>query len=88
MGRVKVTERYPPLMRSDWVTTRDGGLGSVIRIAKDGAWADVRWRDPSMHPPEWSKRMPRRALIIKTTIQLPGGVTITDVHRAQELGHE
>lgn len=73
------------LWRSDWVTTKEGGLGSVIRIARDGTWADVRWRDPDMDPQEWSKRMPIASLFVVLTLPMPGGTTVTDTVREESL---
>ena len=71
--------------RADWVTTAHGGRGIVTRLARDGSWADVRWRAPGMTPAEWSKRMPTSSLTVVTTLPLPGGWTVTDVTRADEL---
>lgn len=67
--------------RADWVTTEFGGFGIVRRLAKDGSWADVRWRE---HDAEWSKRMPTTSLIVLHTIPFPGG-TVTDMTREKEL---
>lgn len=69
--------------RADWVTTRDGGRGFVMRVARDGAWADVRWRDPELG--EWTKRMPTRSLIVRHTIPIGNGWTVTDMDREEEL---
>jgi hypothetical protein len=30
------------------------GFGIVLRVARDGSWADVRWRNADLG--EWSKR--------------------------------
>ena len=74
-----------PCRVSDWVTTKDGGLGSVIRVSGTGGWADVRWRDRELG--EWSKRMPLKALTVLTTIPA-FGMLVTDITRAEELGHD
>lgn len=67
--------------RADWVTTKSGGRGIVRRLAKDGSWADVRWRAGGE---EWSKRMPTTSLIPLHTIPLAGG-TVTDMTREKEM---
>ena len=69
---------------ADWVTTREGGNGIIRRLARDGSWADVLWRDPMMRPYEWTKRMPTSSLVLVVTLQLPGGWTVTDVIREEE----
>lgn len=75
----------PTVKRSDWVRTKDSRLvGLVIRAARDGTWADVRWRAGNE---EWSKRMPTWSLIPLHTIQIPGG-TVTDMNREKELAEE
>ena len=71
--------------RADWVTTPFGGRGIVRRVAKDGTWADVRWRDGHL---EWSKRMRIAALIVQTSLPLGGGLTVTDMTRERELAEE
>lgn len=73
------------LCSGDWVTTATGGRGIVLRVAKDGTWADVRWRRGEE---VWIKRMPPDALIIQTTLPLAGGFEVTDLTRAKELGKD
>jgi len=68
--------------RGDWVRTKESGaIGIVRRVARDGSWADVRWRSRGE---EWSKRMPTLSLIVLHTIPFPGG-TVTDMTRQKEL---
>ena len=74
--------------RADWVTTNTGGHGFVKRVAGDGSWADVLWREPGMDPPEWVKRMRTDCLIVRHTLPLPGGWTVTDMTRQEELEAE
>ena len=79
----------PDVRRADWVSTiadPSGNVGFVTRVAKDGRWADVRWIDERLTPPEWVKRMPTGALIVRHTIPQPGGMTVTDMTRECELG--
>ena len=71
------------VQRADWVTTKTGGNGFVKRLARDGSWADVLWRDHEFG--EWVKRMPTSALIVRHTLPLGGGWTVTDVDREEEL---
>ena len=73
---------------ADWVRDADGsGPGLVVRVARDGSWVDVKWRAPGLG--EWSKRMRRpRALIVVATIPLPGGWTVTDMTREDEIASE
>ena len=75
--------------RGDWVSTKAeprDAVGVVQRVAKDLSWADVRWRVPDLNPPEWVKRMPTGALVVRVSIPLPGGWTVTDTTREAELG--
>ena len=65
------------IQRADWVTTPEGGLGIVRRVAKDGTWADVRWREAELG--EWSKRMRVSALRVLHTIPIGDGWTVTDL---------
>ncbi len=68
--------------RGDWVRTKESRvIGFVRRVARDGSWADVRWRDGGA---EWSKRMPTWALIVEHTIPFMG-MYITDMTRQKEL---
>jgi hypothetical protein len=61
--------------RGDWVRQPGWtGDGLVRRVARDGSWADVRWRLP--HGEEWTKRMPISSLEKTDTIRR-GGMTIT-----------
>ena len=69
--------------RADWVTTQDGGNGFVTRVARNGSWADVKWRDHELG--EWTKRMRTSALIVQHTIPIGGGWTVTDMDREDEL---
>ncbi len=69
--------------RADWVTTKNGGIGVVKRLAHDRSWADVWWRDPELG--EWVKRMPTSALIVLHTIPIGDGWTVTDIDREEEL---
>ena len=73
------------VQRADWVTTKTGGNGFVKRLARDGSWADVLWREPGMDPPEWVKRMRTKHLFVCHTLPLPGGWTVTDMTRQEEL---
>ncbi len=74
--------------RSDWVRAKCGGIGVVIRVARDGSWADVRWRKlVGPLPLEWSKRMPTKSLTVLHTIPTPSG-TVTDLTRERELKNE
>ena len=48
------------MKKGDLVITKlmpHGPLGIVIRVARDGAWADVRWT-------AWCKRMRQKALLV------------------------
>ena len=75
--------------RADWVTNPPSGtghIGFVIRVARDGSWADVKWRVRGMNPPEWTKRMPTSALKVEHTIPIGDGWEITDMTREEELG--
>ena len=71
--------------RSDWVVCAlepAGPVGFVKRAAKNGSWADVRWAaGGSYHV----KRMRAEALIVKTTIPMGGGLSVTDLTREKEL---
>lgn len=69
--------------RANWVTTRTGGRGIVTRVARDGSWADVKWREAELG--EWTKRMRTDTLIVEHTIALGDGWTVTDLLREQEL---
>lgn len=75
--------------RADWVRAVNGPAtveGIVLRVARDGSWADVRWGDGTGR--EWSKRMPTSALVVLTTIRrVIGGAEweITDLTREWEL---
>lgn len=63
----------------DWVKCRGfETIGFVKRVARDGTWADVRWRS-------WTKRMPCSVLEVQHTISMPGGWTVTDMDREREL---
>lgn len=69
------------MRRGDWVMNlgnRTGYIGCVLRVARDGTWADVRWRVPDLNPPEWTKRMPTAALELVRTIPLGGGWHLHD----------
>ncbi|HET9273705.1 MAG TPA: hypothetical protein VFO09_05510 [Methyloceanibacter sp.] len=76
--------------RGDWVRCAldrpDASPGFVKRVARDGSWADVRWRQQRSDGPdhEWTKRMPCSALVVLHTIPFPGG-TATDMTRQKEL---
>ncbi len=67
----------------DWVDTirAPHGQGIVLRVSRDGTWADVRWRDGD---DTWVKRMPCESLRVLTTVPFLGG-TVTDVTREAEL---
>jgi len=39
------------MKKGDWISFQSGGVGKIIRIAKDKSWADV-WCG------NWSKRVP------------------------------
>lgn len=71
--------------RGDWVTTSPGYgvLGIVRRLARDGSWADVEFRD--RFSKAWSKRMPTASLHVLTTIPLGDGWTVTDMAREREV---
>jgi hypothetical protein len=72
------------IKKADWVKAKLLGfncIGFVQRVAKDGSWADVRWK---MGNQEWSKRMPSEALVPQTTIRV-GDWEVTDVTRELEL---
>ena len=73
------------LRRGDWVTCLsdktavDGGWsGVVVRLARDGSWADVDWGPHR-------KRMRTADLRIEHTLRFPDGTTVTDVKREEEL---
>lgn len=70
-------------VRGDWVDTirAPHGQGIVLRVSRDGAWADVRWRDGDNI---WVKRMPCDSLRVLTTVPFASG-TVTDVTRKAEL---
>ena len=71
------------IQKSDWVAcTGNEMVGLVIRIARDGTWADVRWRSGGH---TWTKRMPSTALQIRTTISIGNGMSVTDETRRLEL---
>lgn len=71
------------IKRSDWVRCAGyAPVGTVKRVARDGRWADVLWREGFV---EWTKRQDTRHLEIVTTLPLPGGMTVTDVTREREL---
>ena len=55
----------------------DNQVGLVLRVAKDGSWADVDWGG-------WAKRMLQTSLVVKTTIPFGDG-TVTDLDREAEL---
>jgi hypothetical protein len=78
-----------PIHRADWVTTRNhrkAGLhGFVTRMARDGSWADVRWRYAG---DEWRKRMPADSLVALHTIPLGSGWEVTDLTRQREIETE
>jgi hypothetical protein len=75
------------IARSDWVATRaqPSFTGFVLRVARDGSWADVRWSTPYE---TWTKRMPTANLIAQHTIPLADGWTVTDETRRAELESE
>ena len=75
---------YPKIKRADWVSCiRDpGAVGFVQRVARDGSWADVKWR---VGQEEYTKRMPTANLQVEHTIDFMPGWTVTDVTRKQEL---
>lgn len=56
----------------DWVVCKESPEmdGQVIRVARDGSWADVKWAAG------WSKRMPAESLKVTDTI-VRGDLTIT-----------
>lgn len=62
------------VQRADWVTTRASEgqprrpLGFVKRCARDGSWADVRWKSGEV---EWSKRMRCAALVVLAELCVP-----------------
>lgn len=68
----------------DWVTTRSwrSARGFVKRVARDGSWADVRWR---MGGSEWVKRMRASALLICTDVPIGSEIRVVDETRLQEL---
>ena len=70
-------------VRGDWVDTirSPHGHGIVLRVSRDGAWADVRWRDGGN---TWVKRMPLDSLRVVVTVPFAAG-TVTDVTRKAEL---
>ena len=49
------------IKRGDYVVCKillNGPLGFVIRVARDGSWADIRWRGSvAGEIVNWSKRM-------------------------------
>lgn len=57
--------------RADWVTTRSSEgqrrrpVGFVKRCARDGKWADVRWKSGTE---EWVKRMRCKHLVVLAEI--------------------
>ena len=67
----------------DWVETifEPRYPGFVLRVSRNGAWADVRWRERHT---EWVERTPCDSLRIVTTVPLAGG-TVTDTAREAEL---
>ena len=67
----------------DWVDTirAPHGQGIVLRVSRDGGWADVRWRDGGT---TWVKRMPLGSLRVVTMLLVHDG-TVTDVTREAEL---
>ena len=76
-----MAEEHRP-RRGDWVRTKESrAIGIVRRAARDGSWADVRWRSGGE---EWSKRMPAWSLVVLHTIPFQGG-TVTDMTRQREL---
>lgn len=74
------------LWKSDWVETRSEPhvVGSIQRVAKNGRWADVKWR---MEGKEWSKRMLTKFLLLKVEIPQPGGMTVNDQCREDSLAN-
>ena len=75
------------IKRADWVRVKGHrSIGFVIRVARDGSWADVRWR---LGTEEWSKRMRTRVLVVEHTIGVDFGDglkgTATDWTRKQEM---
>lgn len=59
----------PQVKRSDWVECKatPGWVGFVKRMARDGSWADVLWKDK--RGDEWTKRMKASALKVVTRIR-------------------
>jgi hypothetical protein len=72
------------IKKADWVTCQ-GAPGFVTRVSKNGTWADVRF---TVDGKEYFKRMPTNSLIVKHTISIEDGYTITDVQREKELSNE
>ena len=56
------------MKRGDYVTCKVqplGPVGLVYRVAKNGSWADVKWRGRiAGKDEEWTKRMQRSSLVI------------------------
>ena len=75
--------------RSDWVVCKlspDEPVGFVRRVARDGSWADVRWKGRG--GAEWSKRMGIEHLKVVTRIKGKMGdfeFECRDVTREEEL---
>ena len=68
-------------IKGDWVTTDHGGDGIVKRVASDGSWVDVEWKDG------WSKRMPPSSLKKVHTIER-GDLVVTDLTEKRKQREE
>lgn len=58
----------PQIRKSDWVicTSIYNGVGLVLRVGRNGLWADVRWRFGGS---EWVKRMATEHLRVTTRLE-------------------